>query len=166
MIFKYCPDCGKELSKKEIGDEGLVPYCSLCQKPRFSFSYPCVLCVIANENNEIALIKQSYVSEYWVGVAGYVKQGETIEHCAKREVEEETGLTVDEVKYIKSYYYREQDDLLMFGFICKSKTVAFNISKEVDQAQWFPADEVVDLLKPESIIQTLVKEYLHSREHS
>ena len=162
MFFKHCPDCGEKLDKKEIGDEGFVPFCSSCQKPHFSFSYPCVLCVIVNENNEIALIKQSYVSEYWVGVAGYVKQGETIEHCAKREVEEETGLTVDEVKYLKSYY-REQGDLLMFGFICKSKTVTFNISKEVDQAQWFPADEAVDFLKPGSIIQALVKEYLHDK---
>ena len=163
MVFKYCPNCGKELDKKEIGDEGLVPYCFICEQPHFNFSYPCVLCVIYNENNEIALIKQNYVSEYWVGVAGYVKQGETIEDCAKREVEEETGLSVDEIKYIKSFYH-EQADLLMFGFICKSKTVAFNISKEVDQARWFPADEAVDLLKPGSIIQTLAKEYLHIRK--
>jgi len=164
MIFKHCPDCGENLDSKEIGDEGFVPFCSPCQKPLFSFSYPCVLCVITNDKNEIALIKQSYVSEHWVGVAGYVKQGETIENCAKREVEEETGLTVTEVDYLKSYYL-EKEDLLMFGFICKTQTVAFSTSKEVEQARWFPVGEALNSLKPGSIIQTLVKDYMHDRKY-
>ena len=161
MIFKHCPECGEKLGKKEIGDEGLVPFCSPCQRPHFSFSYPCVLCVVVNENNEIALIQQNNVSDYWVGVAGYVKQGETIEHCAKREVEEETGLQITEVKYIKSYY-RKQNDLLMLGFVCKAETVSFKLSPEVDQAQWFPADEAVGVLRSNSIIQALVKDYLQT----
>jgi NAD+ diphosphatase len=161
MVFKHCPDCGKHLDKKEIGDDGLVPYCLICKKPHFNFSYPCVLCLVASEENEIALIKQSYVSQHYVGVAGYVKQGETIEAAAKREVEEETGLAVTEVKY-KYSYHREQNDLLMFCFVCRVVKSDFNISKEVDDANWFSINEAINLLAPGSAIQKLAREYLQS----
>lgn len=33
MRFTYCPDCGKKLIMKEIGDEGEIPYCDGCKKP-------------------------------------------------------------------------------------------------------------------------------------
>lgn len=31
MKFTYCPHCGRELIKKEIGDEGVIPYCENCK---------------------------------------------------------------------------------------------------------------------------------------
>jgi len=161
MIFKYCPECGSFLENREIGDEGLVPYCSICEKPHFSFSYPCVLCLVVSEDNEVAIIKQSYVSKHYVGVAGYVNQGETIEAAAKREVEEETGLTVTEVVYQYSYH-REQNDLLMFCFVCRAIKSDFVLSGEVDDANWFPIEEAIGLLAPESAIQKLAKEFLQS----
>lgn len=159
MIFSYCPDCGNKLVKKEIGDEGFVPYCMSCNKPLFSFSYPCVICLIMNENDEIALIKQSYVSQNYICVAGYVKQCETIEDTAKREVEEETGLAVSEAQYMKSYYYEKQDTL-MFGFVCKVTNSEFNISVEVDEARWFSIDEAQDQLRQGSIGKDLLADYL------
>ena len=156
MTFKYCPNCGKELGEKEIGDEGLVPYCLICKRPWFSFSYPCVLCVIINENNEIGLIKQSYVSSTYVGIAGYIKQGETIEESGKREVEEETGSTVIEAKYYTNYY-NDKRDLLMFGVICKVQNGEFKISKEVDDANWFSPEEAITLVS-NNVIQDMIKE--------
>jgi len=157
MTFKHCPDCGNELDKKEIGDEGLVPYCLLCKKPHFSFSYACVLCVIINDNNEVGLIKQDYVSTTYVGVAGYLKQGETVEACAKREVEEETGLQVIETRYYTSYYY-EKKDLLMFGVICKVEKGEFNISEEVNDANWFSPEEAIEQVSNDTI-KDMIKDY-------
>jgi len=159
MTYTYCPHCGNKLTQKEIGDEGLVPFCLTCQKPFFSFSHPCVLCIVINENNKIALIKQSYVSQNYVGVAGYIKQGETIEECACREVEEETGLEVISAKYLNNYYY-EKRDLLMIGVVCRVKNGDFNISKEVEDAKWFIPEEAVTALTPGSVIQTMVKEFM------
>ena len=33
MHFTYCPHCGSRLVKKEIGDEGLIPFCETCSIP-------------------------------------------------------------------------------------------------------------------------------------
>lgn len=33
MHFTYCPHCGTKLTGKEIGDEGIIPYCEKCSVP-------------------------------------------------------------------------------------------------------------------------------------
>ena len=159
MIFKYCPDCGKKLTQKEIGDEGIVPFCDYCNRPLFSFSYPCVICLVMDKSQNIALIKQDYVSDNYICVAGYIKQGETTEQTAKREVEEEMGLPVLTAKYINSYYYKKRDNL-MLGCVCTVEHCDFSISDEVDSAKWFSLGEAETQLRQGSIGKDLLMDYL------
>lgn len=159
MEFQYCPVCGASLEKRELGDEGLVPFCMACSRPFFSFSYPCVLCLVVDGCGNIVLIKQAYVSAHYVCVAGYVKQGETIEDTARREVAEETGLTVRQVQYIGSYYYEKRDNL-MLGFACTVEKAPLQISVEVDTAGWFPLEQAKELLRPGSVAAALLEAYM------
>ena len=80
-----------------------------------------------------------------------------MEESAKREVQEETGLTVIETKY-QTNYYNEKRDLLMFGVICKVQNDDFNISKEVDNAKWFSPEEAISAVA-NKVIQAMIKEY-------
>ena len=91
MRFDYCPFCGEKTILKKIGDEGDIPYCEKCSRPLFDMFSTCVLNVVVNEYNEVLLIRQSYgdTSRY-VGVAGFMKVGETPEEAGAREVLEET----------------------------------------------------------------------------
>lgn len=162
MIFTHCPDCGAVLGQKEIGDEGRVPYCSRCARPWFSFSYPCVICLVLDENDNIALIRQNDVCDRFICVSGFVKQGETIESTARREVEEEIGLKAMDVKYISSYYYRKHDDL-MLGFAVRVKHSDFTLSCEVDSARWFAIEQAGELLRQGSVGKELLEDYLNSR---
>jgi len=157
MKFKYCPFCGNELEAKEIGDEGLMPFCVNCQRPYFDWFGLCTLSAVFNEFNEIALLKQEYVSKTnWVLVAGYIKNGETLEETAAREVYEETGQIVKNIRYISSYYH-EKRELLMIGFKCDVEKKDFNKSIEVDNIQWFNINEALNLLREGSIGQLLIK---------
>lgn len=156
MRFTYCPHCGGKLILKEIGDEGLIPYCEYCRVPLWDSFSTCVICAVVNEFSEIALIRQDYVSlENYVCIAGYMKPGESAEDTARREVEEETGLTVTGLQYIKSWPY-EKKNLLMLGFLVRVKKDAFHISGEVDSASWFPLAQATDYLRPGSIAWQLV----------
>ena len=151
MTYMFCPECGTKLAPREIGDEGHVPYCVPCGQPHFSFSQPCVLCVVVDEHGEVALIKQSYAADSYIAVAGYIQQGETMEECARREVEEELGLNVDEVIYYTSFHFAKKD-LLMLGSVCKvKKGSGFVLSQEVDEAKWFSPQEATSLLTSENI---------------
>lgn len=157
MKFTYCPVCGERLIHKEIGDEGLMPFCSSCSKPYFDWFGLCIITAVINEYNEVALLRQNYVSTTnWALVAGYVKQGEGLEYTVAREVDEETGQKAEKVTYVSSYYY-EKKELLMVGFRCDVKKRDFNQSKEVDYIEWHKLPEAVDLLREGSIARQLLQ---------
>ena len=157
MEFKHCPECGRELTLKHVGDEGPTPFCETCDKSCIPFSSPAIIVVVVNEHREVALLKQSYVSDsHWVLVAGYVTQGETAEQAAAREVGEETGLCVKSLEYISSYHH-ERRDLLMLGFLARVEKAGFKPSREVDDIRWFPLREASAHLIPGSIGQRLLE---------
>lgn len=162
MHFTYCPHCGSELTKKEIGDEGLVPFCEPCKMPLFDMFSTCVICAVTNEYGEIALLKQGDVpNTRYVCVAGYMKIGESAEESATREIEEEIGQKVQELTFIRSYPY-EKKEMLMLGFHAKVKKADLSLSVEVDDAEWVPFSEALGKIREGSIAWQLVKEVIES----
>lgn len=157
MRFTYCPHCGRELVKKDIGDEGLVPYCESCRIPLWDMFTTCIICAVVNEENEIALIRQNYVSQTsYVCVAGVMKLGESAEETAIREIREEIGQDVQKLEYIASYPY-EKKEMLMLGYKATVRKAPFHLSGEVDKAQWFPLSQALSHLRQGSIAWQLVK---------
>lgn len=155
MKFIYCPQCGEKLNLREIGDEGLLPFCNKCEVPYFDWFGQCIIAAVVNEYGEIALLKQESISKTnWGLVAGYIKKGETLEDTAIREVKEETGQIVEKIEYISSYYY-EKKELLMVGFRCEVKKREFNISKEIDEVEWYSFEKAKELLREGSIAKQL-----------
>lgn len=164
MRFTYCPHCGEKLIRKEIGDEGLIPYCTTCQVPLWDMFTTCVICAVINEHREVALIQQSYVSQVkHVCVAGVMTLGESAEEAAVREIGEELGLTVERLHFVRSYPY-DQKEMLMLGFCAEVRKADFTLSGEVDSAIWVPFDEALSLIREGSIAYQLVKSVIEG-EH-
>jgi NAD+ diphosphatase len=133
MRFTYCPHCGKELIKKEIGDEGLIPFCENCDKPLWDMFETCIITAVTNEENEVALIKQTYMTtETYVCVAGHMKIGESAEETVIREVKEEIGLDVKELKFIKTYPY-EKKEMLMCAVRRQEVSLIHTLVKNADK---------------------------------
>lgn len=157
MRFTYCPHCGEKLIQKEIGDEGLIPYCDSCQVPLWDMFTTSVICAVVNEQREVALIRQDYVSTAnFVCVAGIMKLGESAEDAAIREIKEEIGQDVQQLTFIKTYPY-ERKEMLMVGFKALVKKADLTLSREVDSAQWFPFEQALGKLREGSIAWQLVK---------
>ena len=158
MKANYCFICGSEAIQKEIGDEGLMPFCPKCQMPLWDCFYSSIICAVVNEYNEIALLRQNYVSTTnYVCVAGHMKSGESAEETVKREVKEEIGQDVNDLIYIRSYPY-EKKNLLMLGFLAKVNKKEFKLSGEVDNVEWVLIEEAPGKLREGGIAWQLVKE--------
>lgn len=157
MRFEYCPYCGSYLVKKEIGDEGLIPFCEKCEIPLWDMFTTSIIAAVVNDQHEIALLRQNYVSTTnYVCVAGVMKPGESAEDTVVREIGEELGLRVKELKYIKSYPY-EKKEMLMLGYKAVVEKDDFRLSEEVDSAEWVRFNDALDLLREGSIAWQLAK---------
>ena len=157
MRFTYCPHCGTKLIRKEIGDEGMIPYCEKCSVPLWDMFTTSIIAAVVNEYDEVALLQQSSVSSSkYVCVAGIMKIGESAEETVIREVKEEIGQDVETLEFIRSYPY-EKKDMLMLGFKATVKKQDFKLSGEVDSVKWVKYESALSHLREGSIARQLVK---------
>lgn len=157
MRFTYCPYCGTELIGKEIGDEGIIPYCNNCNIPLWDMFTTSIIAAVVNEYGEVALLRQNYVSTTkYVCVAGIMKIGESAEETVIREVKEEIGQDVESLEFISSYPY-EKREMLMLGYKATVRKRDFKLSGEVDSVEWVKYENALSLLRERSIGWQLVK---------
>lgn len=155
MHFSYCPVCGTRCILRQMGDDGAVPYCEPCKMPLFDMFSTCVLSVVTNSQGELCLIRQSYGdTERFVGVAGYMKPGETAEEAAMREIREEIGVQPDSAEFVFSRWHAKRGQL-MLCFHAFTQQTAFHCSGEVSEARWFSPDEAERMVREGSIIAEL-----------
>ena len=157
MRFTYCPHCGSKLGKKEIGDEGMIPFCESCNIPLWDMFTTSIIAAVVNEYDEVALLRQSYVSSAnYVCVAGIMKIGESAEETVIREVKEEIGQDVEALQFISSYPY-EKKEMLMLGYKATVKKQEFKLSGEVETVEWVKFDKALSMLREGGIAWQLVK---------
>ena len=155
MRFAHCPDCGQTLSARPVGDEGLVPWCASCNRPWFDAFSACIISAVMNAQGQVLLQRESRRPEMEVLVAGYIKPGESAEDATRREIAEETGLTVTALRYMGSWPHMD-GNMLMLGFCARAEGEARPDSTEVVSARWCSLDEAVSALRAGSIAQQVV----------
>lgn len=135
MRYKYCPKCGRELVERDSWDEGGVPYCVVDDIMYFETPRPCVIVAVVKDD-KILLLKQSYIfKNSKVLLSGYVSNGESVEETVYREVKEETGIKVCDIKYLGSEYLPSRE-IIMLTFIAKYVEGEIIKSSEVEWADW------------------------------
>lgn len=141
----------------------MIPYCESCQRPFWDMFTTSIICAVVNECEEIALLRQDYVSTTnYVCVAGIMKLGESAEDTAIREIKEEIGLDVTSIQFIRSYPYIKKE-MLMLGFFATVRKEEFVLSGEVDQAEWIPVKEALIHLREGGIAYQLVQEVIERK---
>ncbi|OFI04977.1 NADH pyrophosphatase [Clostridium acetireducens DSM 10703] len=159
MKYKYCPICGRKLNTINSWDEGEIPYCPIDNMLYFDTPTPCIIVAVIKDN-EILLLKQSYIfKNSKVLVSGYVTNGETVEETVFREVKEETGIVIEDVKYLGSEYL-ESKEIIMLTFMAKYKEGKISKSPEVEHAEWMSLDNALYEMKEDEIGKRIVRKTL------
>ena len=131
---KYCGSCGKEMTFSN-NERALV--CKACGHIVYPRLNPAVIVGILNKKNQLLVTK--YTNRpytHYALVAGYAEIGETIEECVKREVKEETGLSVSNLRYVTSQPWAFSQSLL-FGFWCDTEEEEISFDHhELQLAEW------------------------------
>ena len=137
---RFCGRCGNPMVKDK--KERMVK-CSECGQMEFPKICPAVIVGITN-GNRLLMTKYAHAEhKRYALVAGYAETGETIEETVAREVMEEVGLKVKNLRYYKSQPWSYSDSLL-FGFFCEvdgDDTVVLD-ENELAIAEWFEREEI------------------------
>ena len=93
-------------------------------------------------------------------LAGFTEIGETVEETVQREVMEEVGLKVKNIRYYKSQPWSFSDTLLM-GFYCDldgSGSITLD-REELAMAEWFEREEIPEVTSHESLTNEMIMRF-------
>ena len=136
----YCGRCGEKLVKDKT--ERML-FCNRCHNMVFPKLCPAVIIAVTDKNRIVLSKYAGGPYRKFALLAGYSEIGETLEETVQREVFEETGLKVKNIRYYKSQPWSFSDSVLM-GFFCDldgddSITIEEN---ELSFAGWFDRDNI------------------------
>jgi NAD+ diphosphatase len=139
---RYCGRCG---SKTELNKEERSIFCPDCKLVQFPKISPAVIVAITCQNKILLIKGKNYKSKSFTHVAGYVDVGESFEETAKREVKEEVGLDIRNLRYFKSQPWPFSSSL-MLGFTAEAdENQQLVLEKdEIEEARWFDRDKLPD----------------------
>ncbi len=155
----FCGRCGARTIHSERERAVVCPECGRTIFPRI---VPAVIVAVTN-GDQIVLTKYSGRDvPYYALVAGFTEIGETLEETVAREVMEEVGLKVRNIRYYKSQPWAMADDILM-GFFCDvdGDTQIRLDTSELKEGLWVNREDVI--LQPDTYsltneMMTLFKE--------
>jgi len=157
---QFCGRCGSETRTHSIERAKECPKCGLLHFPRLA---PAII-VLVRRGREMLLARgRRFTTAMYSTLAGFVEPGETLEEALMREVKEESGITVKDIRYFGSQPWPFPHSL-MIGFTANyaSGQVTLNDSENIDVG-WFTAENLPSQLPSEmSIARKLIDSFLES----
>ncbi len=163
MKLEYCPACGRRLEIQEHPTDGPTLYCRTCGDYRFPLFSTAISAIVLDDRGERMLLIKQYGEPDPVLVAGYVDKGETAEDAVRREIREELGMTVTELRFHRSHYY-EPSETLMLNYTVTVREAAASPNREVDSWAWVPVEEAGKLVRPGGLAERLLRDYYGQTE--
>ena len=152
-VHRFCGQCGSATVDKTGERAKRCPDCGLVNYPRVS---PAVIVAVLREDRILLACSSRFPNAYYSVLAGFVEPGETLEGCVKREIREEVGLEVDQIRYFASQPWPFPDSI-MVGFTAQWADGDIHVDgKEILKADWFAADNLPEVPPRISIARQLI----------
>ena len=154
---RFCGRCGALTEPARNERAKICPSCSRVTYPRLS---PAIIVLVRNGDSVLMVRGVRAPPGRYGLVAGFVEPGETIEHAVHREVREEAGIAIKNVRYLGSEPWPFPNSL-MLGFVAEydgGEIAPDGI--EVEAAVWFDRDHLPDLPPKFGITRALIDHWL------
>ncbi|MGD9162760.1 MAG: NAD(+) diphosphatase [Desulfobacteraceae bacterium] len=157
---KFCGKCGKLTDDKNDERAKICTDCGQVYYPRLS---PAIIVAVIKDGRLLMGNSPRFPSKFYSVLAGFVEPGETLEECVKREVREEVGIEVKNIRYFGSQPWPFPDSL-MIGFTAEHESGEIKIDeKEISDAGWFARDEIPRIPPSISIARKLIDWFLEDK---
>ncbi len=154
----FCAQCGTGTQPHPRGELARVcPQCRMHQYPRLN---PCVIVAIRKGHRQLLArnCRNGQPLPFFSLVAGFVEVGETLEQAVAREVMEEVGLQVHNIRYVCSQPWPFPSNL-MLGFTAEWQSGELHLQpEEIAEADFFAPGECPGPLPPQGTISAALIE--------
>ena len=153
---RYCPVCGTPT-------EQTTPICKRC--PRCGHELyppiaPAIIVLIRKEEEVLLVHARNFRGNFHGLVAGFIEVGETLEECVRREVREETGLEIKELRYFASQPWPYPSGL-MIGFTATYAGGSLKLqTEELSTGAFFSKDNLPEIPRKLSLARKLIDAWL------
>jgi NAD+ diphosphatase len=154
---QYCGQCGRTMENK--ADER-AKQCSSCNRIYYPRLSPAVIVAVSREDKILLARSGRFPANFYSVLAGFVEPGETLEECIIREVYEEVGIAVKNIRYFGSQPWPFPDSL-MLGFTAEYESGEIQIDgSEIADANWFSANDLPAIPPKISIARHLIDRHI------
>ena len=150
---RFCGRCGTPTRTKDGERARECPACGLVAYPRVS---PAMMALVTRGKQLLLARSHRFASGVYSALAGFVEPGETIEDCIRREVREEVGIDVADIRYFASQSWSFPHSLMIAYTAEYAGGELRPDETEIAEARWFPWDAVPNLPPSISISRRLI----------
>lgn len=153
---RFCPTCGVP-TVQETPIMKKCPQCGLEMYPPIATA----IIVLIQRGDEILLVhNRAFKRDYYGLVAGFLEAGENLEQCVRREVMEETGLTIKNLRYFGSQTWPYPSGL-MVGFTAEYESGSIKLQEdELTAGAFYSRDNLPHIPQKMSIARKLIDWWL------
>ena len=150
---RHCGVCGAQM-QKQPGERAMqCPSCGFTAYPRIA---PAMMVLVRNGDKVLLGRAPHFVNGVYSALAGFVEAGETIEECVHREVAEEVGIRIDNLRYFRSQSWPFPHSLMLAFVADYAGGEVTPDPAELADARWFGIDELPKLPARFSISRSLI----------
>jgi NAD+ diphosphatase len=150
---RYCGRCGTPTRDKDNERAKECPRCGYTAFPRVT---PAMMVLVTRGREMLLARSPRFPPGMYSALAGFVEPGETIEDCIRREVREEVGIEVTDIRYFASQSWAFPHSLMIAYTAEYAGGELRPDEAEISEAQWFPWDAVPNLPPSISISRRLI----------
>lgn len=159
-MHRFCGRCGTatELSSTELCCQ--CPSCGASFYPRIS---PCVIGLVSRGDELLLACHHRHKAGRYSLLAGFIEAGESAEEAFAREVFEEVGIGIQQIRYWASQPWPYPSQLMLGFFADYASGEISPDSSEIAHAAWFHPNHLPDIPSGFSIAGKLIRAFLQQR---
>lgn len=156
----YCSRCRNEMTRAKGMNAKECPGCGFLSFPRIS---PAIIVLVEKDSTLLLVRSKRFTAELYSVLAGFVEPGETLEEAVKREIEEEVGIRVRNIRYFGSQPWPFPDSL-MIGFTAEYESGEITMEEaEIADAGWFDPHRLPTIPGKISIARELIDWFVNAK---
>lgn len=162
---RFCPQCG---GRNYYHHKEVAMQCRECRTLHYPRIFPCIIVAVRNGDKILLAHHPRHRDGMYTVLAGFLEVGETLEQCVAREVQEETGILVKNIRYFGSQPWAFPSNMMMAFLADYDQGTLKPDYNELTDAQWFGLNDIPSILAPSgTIARTLIEQtLLEMRQHA